>query len=818
MRHAAWTIALLVLGDAAAGWAADEVRVVDRPNTESTNAHYVGNRPPLVNAPFVKLPLRAIAPRGWLRKQLELQAAGFHGHLGEISRFLVKEQNGWLDPQADKHSGWEEVPYWLKGFGVCAYLLGDEPQIAEAKLWIEAALASQQADGWFGPPSNRTRINGAPDLWPNMIMLFCLQDYHDYSGEPRVIELMTRYFDHLQTIPDERFLPGYWDTMRGGDLLFSIYWLYNRTGQESLLELAAKVHRNTARWDQDVINWHNVNMCQAFGEPATYYLQSRAEADLQAAYRNWDKIRAMYGQVPGGLFGGDENCRPGYVGPRQAIETCGIIEAMLSHETLLVISGDALWADRCEDAAFNSLPAALTADIRALRYLTSPNLILSDRRSKSPGLQNSGPMLLMDPHDHRCCQHNWGHGWPYFAQHLWLATPDNGLAAVFFQESRVTAKVADGAEVTIEAETNYPFDGTVRFTIKAERPVAFPLYLRVPGWCANPQLTIGGRAVSLAARPSSYLRLERTWEPGDWVELTLPMQIALRRWEQNQHSVSVDRGPLTYSLRIEEQYVRQGGTDAWPAWEIHPQSPWNYGLVLDAERPADSFEVVHKGWPASDMPFTLEGTPIELRAKGRRIPAWRQDRLGLVGPLQPSPVSTAEPEEAIRLVPMGAARLRISAFPVIGQGPDARPWQEPAKPAFEVQASHCFDGDSLDAVADGLLPANSNDHSIPRMTWWPRRGGREWIAGEFAAPRECSRVAVYWFDDTGVGQCRVPAAWRLLYRQDQTWTPVETREPFGTAKDRLNEVRFGKVETDALRIEVDLQEGFSGGLLEWQVE
>jgi len=818
MRRAAWTIALLAFYPAAAGLAAETVTAVDRPDTQSTNAHYVGNRPPLVNAPFVKLPPRAIFPGGWLRKQLELQAAGFHGHLGEISRFLVKENNGWLDPSADKHSGWEEVPYWLKGFLNCAYLVGDEQQIAEAKIWIEGALASQQPDGWFGPPSNRTRIDGAPDLWPNMIMLFCLQDYHDYTGDPRVIELMSRYCEYLQTIPDERFLPGYWDNMRGGDLLFSVYWLYNRTGQERLLELAAKVHRRTARWDQDVINWHNVNMCQAFGEPATYYLQSKAETDLQAAYRNWQKIRETYGQVPGGLFGGDENCRPGFVGPRQAIETCGIIEAMLSHETLLVISGDPLWADRCEDAAFNSLPAALTADIKALRYLTAPNMILSDRANKSPGLQNSGPMLLMDPHLHRCCQHNWGHGWPYFAQHLWLATPDNGLAAVFFQESRVTAKVADGTEVTIEQETHYPFDGTVRFTIKTPRPVAFPLYLRVPEWCATPRLAIGGRAIDVQGRPSSYLRLDRTWASGDWVELTLPMDIALRRWEKNMNSVSVDRGPLTYSLRIEEQYVRQGGTDDWPAWEIHPASPWNYGLVLDAQDAAASFQVVQKPWPSSDMPFTLEDAPIELRAKGKRIPAWRQDRLGLVGSLQPSPVSSAEPEEAITLIPMGVARLRISSFPVIGQGPDARPWQEPPKPAFEVKASHCFANDSVEAVADGLEPAHSNDHSISRMTWWPRRGGQEWIAAEFAAPRECSRVVVYWFDDTGVGQCRVPAAWRLFYRSGQDWTPVKTDGVFGTAKDRYNDVRFEPVKTDALKIEVDFQQGFSGGVLEWQVK
>ncbi|MEJ2703752.1 MAG: glycoside hydrolase family 127 protein, partial [Sedimentisphaerales bacterium] len=144
---------------------------------------------------------------------------------------------------------------------------------------------------------------------------------------------------------------------------------------------------------------------QGFGEPATFYMQSKNPAHLAAAERNWTKIRDLYGQVPGGMFGGDENCRPGFTGPRQAVETCGMVEMMLSDEILLMISGDTKWADRCEDVAFNSLPAAFTPDLKALHYLTAPNMILCDRKSKSPGLQNGGPMLLYDPHLHRCCRY-----------------------------------------------------------------------------------------------------------------------------------------------------------------------------------------------------------------------------------------------------------------------------------------------------------------------------------------------------------------------------------------------------------------------------
>ena len=155
-------------------------------------------------------------------------------------------------------------------------------------------------------------------------------------------------------------------------------------------------------------------------------------------------IWGTYGQVPGGMFGGDENCRRGYYGPRQGIETCASVEFMLSCEMLLKIAGDLTWADRCEDVAFNTFPPAMTADLQALHYLVSPNQCRLDSKNKAPGIENDGDMFSYDPHRYRCCQHNVAHGWPYFAEHLWMATPDNGLAAVFYAASQVTAKVGDG--------------------------------------------------------------------------------------------------------------------------------------------------------------------------------------------------------------------------------------------------------------------------------------------------------------------------------------------------------------------------------------
>jgi hypothetical protein len=297
------------------------------------------------------------------------------------------------------------------------------------------------------------------------------------------------------------------------------------------------------------------------------------------------------------------------------------------------------------------------------------------------------------------------------------------------------------------------------------------------------------------------------------------MKITLTKWTKNKNSVSVNRGPLTYSLKIGEKYVKAGGTDKWPAWEIHPTTPWNYGLVLKEKDPASSFRVVYKAWPDDDQPFEAIAAPIELRVKAKKIPAWQKDHLGLVGKLQPSPVKSDELTETVTLVPMGCARLRISAFPTIGTGPDAHQWEQPPK-SLPAAASHCWDGDTVAALSDKLLPKNSNDHGIPRFTWWDHKGTTEWVQYDFEQPRKVSGVSVYWFDDTGRGGCRIPKSWRLLYKDGSRWKQAPNLGPccYGLEKDKFNNVKFDPVQTSSLRLEVQLQPNFSAGVLEWRID
>lgn len=406
-----------------------------------------------------------------------------------------------------------------------------------------------------------------------------------------------------------------------------------------------------------------MNICQCFREPAQYYQQSRDPRYFKATERNHDTVWGLYGQVPGGLFGADENARPGYTGPRQGAETCSIVELMHSCQILSRISGDPLWADRCEEAAFNTLPAAMTPDLKGLHYLTAPNQIRLDRANKAPLIENDGDMFSYNPWQFRCCQHNVAMGWPYYCENLWQATPANGLAAMLYAPSSVTAKVGEGSEVTIRESTEYPFDGTVTLAIGTARAVAFPLLLRVPRWSEGARLFVNGKEQKVSAAPASWIVVERNWQNKDTLRLELPMKIAVTVWEKNRNAVSVSYGPLTYALKIGERWQHYGDSEKWPGWEIFPTTPWNFGLIVDLKNPQRSFKVVRPKQPLADQPFTPEAAPVFLKAKGRAVSQWKQEKNGMIGELPEGPVLSREPVKDLILIPMGCARLRVSAFP-----------------------------------------------------------------------------------------------------------------------------------------------------------
>ena len=824
------------IGTGCCNAAKETMKVVSTPSVETQNDFYVGNRSPLLPSPFMKLPVRAINPQGWLRKQLELQADGLTGHLHELSWYCERQGNPWIEPERTgpeiyyqgasdcyHRKGWEKEPYWLRGFSSLGYILEDERIMEETGKWVDAILASQQEDGWFGPVVNKNEN----DAWPNMPMLNVLRSYYEFSGDKRVLDLMTRYFQWQLNNP-RLYQTGWWEQFRAGNDMESVYWLYNQTGETWLLDLVHKIHSRILDWDTpDFKIYHGPNFAMQFREPAQYYLLTKNEELLRATKTEYEKVMNLFGQVPGGMYGADESARLGHNDPRQAAETCAMVESMCSFEILLRMLGEPIWADRCEEVAFNSLPASMSPDYRMLHYLTAPNMVQLDRGDKSPGLRNHGCHLAYDANlwagEYHCCTHNVGMWWPYYTEHLWMATAGNGLGAVMYAPCEVTAKVGNGTEVTITETTDYPFGDSIELSMAMTESVHFPLYLRIPGWCSEAKVLVNGQAVDVEPVALSYVMLDRKWSNADKVKLVLPMNITVKKWTKNKDSVSVNRGPLTYSLKIDEDWRRVGGTDVWPTYEVYPSSPWNYGLVLNEEKPAASFEVVKKTGPVSLQPFDVNSSPIEIRARARKIPQWRLDNLDLVGELQESPALSTEPIETVTLIPMGSARLRISAFPTVNTDSSAQEWA--ITPPFPLASNYNLTH-GIKPLFDGTLPANSGDHSNGVFAWPSnRKGTTEWVQYSYNNSRRVSDVEVYWYDDSPEGwyenqpgtKYRAPQSWRVLYKDGYTWKPVTGASEYTTTLDQFNRVTFDPVVTEALRLEVQLQPDFSAGIIEWKV-
>jgi hypothetical protein len=323
------------------------------------------------------------------------------------------------------------------------------------------------------------------------------------------------------------------------------------------------------------------------------------------------------------------------------------------------------------------------------------------------------------------------------------------------------------------------------------------------------------------SRAGSYLALDRLWSPGDTLAVTFEMPLRVKRWEKNNNAVSVARGPLYFSLKIDERWERYGTVPAWPEWEVFARTPWNYGLAIDSVQPAGSFSLEYRTADPSALPWTPAAMPFTVRTTGRRIEGWQLDHRGLLAPLQKSPARTTLPEETIELIPMGAARLRISAFPAVTPGPDGVEWVPPPPPKpipFKISYSYINRYEDPDAVADGFEPKSSNDESLTRASWYGHKGSAEWIQYDFPGEREISRASVYWYDDGEDGECRAPESWRLLYRKGDEWIPVSPSTAYTTNLNTYNTVTFASIRSTGIRMEVRLRKDFTAGVLEWKVE
>ena len=624
--------------------------------------------PSLLPLAIKPLPVGSVRPAGWLREQLITQSEGLSGHLDEFWPDVA--QSGWIGGQAE---GWERGPYWLDGVVPLAYLLGDARLIAKVRRWMGYVLDHQYDDGWLGPVRDTARGDKyrACDPWPVFVFLKALTQFESATGDPRVIPALKRFLRMLYGLLREQPLFD-WGMYRWADLVLSIHWLWERTGESWLLEFASLVHEQGYDWrahfddfsyphkmaaEDCVFGTHVVNNAMALKQPGVWSRQSGDPGDREAISGMIGVLDRYHGQATG-VFTGDEH----YAGlsPSQGTELCAVVEYLFSLETLLSILGEPWLGDRLERIAYNALPATFAPDMWSHQYDQQANQVVC-RVSEDRVYTNNGPeanIFGLEP-NYGCCTSNMHQGWPKFAAHLWMRSADGGLVAVAHAPCEVETEV-QGVQVAVEVETDYPFDEIVRYRVKAFQSVHFPLRLRIPVWAEDATVSVNSEPAQGAACGTFY-GLEREWLGETEVTLRLPMPTRVTR--RYHGSASISRGPLVYSLRIGEDWRAIGGEAPRQDWEVHPTSPWNYALSLDLAHPERSIEFEQRELGAT--PFSPQGAPVVARVLGRRLPEWSIEHSAAAPPPQ-SPVHSEAPLEPLELVPFGCTNLRVTEFPVLG--------------------------------------------------------------------------------------------------------------------------------------------------------
>ena len=610
------------------------------------------------------LPLGAIRPRGWLRDQLRIQADGLSGHLDEFWPDIA--DSAWIGGRAE---GWERGPYWLDGIVPLAYLLDDALLKAKAQSWIDYILAHQAADGWLGPVRGGERYREY-DPWPQFVVFKALTQYEAATGDARIVPAMIEALEGIGLRLKEQPLFD-WGRFRWADLAVSIHWLYERVRAGWLLELCARAREQGYDWrahfaplqftgkvapEQCDLRTHVVNNAMGVKQPGVWYRQSMDAGDRNAVFQILASLDAYHGQATG-VFTGDEH----FAGrnPSQGTELCAVVELMYSLEVLISILGEPALADRLERVAFNALPAAFKPDMWAHQYDQQANQVIC-RVAEDRVYTSNGPdanIFGLAP-NYGCCTANMHQGWPKFVTHLWMESTDGGLVAVAYAPCRIETTIA-GVHVSVEVETEYPFGESIRIVVEVAEPVTFPLMLRIPAWASGAVIGIEG-GVTAEAVPGSYHRVARQWHGATTVTMHLPMEPRIER--RYRGSVAIQRGPLAYSLRIEENWRLIGGLPPHGDWEVHPTSPWNYGLHVGRQHCRSQLRFESRGVRA--RPFSPEGAPMVAHVKGRRVPSWTIEHGAAAAPPQ-SPVHSSEPITELELIPYGCSNLRVTEFPVL---------------------------------------------------------------------------------------------------------------------------------------------------------
>jgi DUF1680 family protein len=613
--------------------------------------------------------------------------------------------------------------------------------------------------------------------------------------------------------------------------------LYRQTGDTNWLKLAkffldvrgaggeySQDHKPVLQQDKAV--GHAVRANYMYSGMADVAALTGDQRYLQAITKIWDNVVGTKLHLTGGCgaLASGEAYGDNYELPHRCYnETCAAVAFLFWNHRMFLMTGDAKYMDVFERSLYNGVLSGVSLSGDRFFY---PNPLEYDGRTKNNhGYAGRAPWFGC-----ACCPPNVLRTLASLGDYAY-AVQGNKLFINLYAQGNATATVA-GHKVKLEQTTSYPWNGLIKMSVTPEKPGPFTLCLRIPGWVegkplpsdlytyddATPAkwtLKVNGKAVSFTkAAPASpapglkatlppsdgerdgvrgraeikdgFALITREWKANDTVTLELPMPV--RRVAGNakiaatRNQVALERGPIVYAFE---------GID-------------NDGSVFDAVLPTAA-----RITPEHRKDFLGGVTVLKISRAERAV---RTD----AGKLETKPAKLLAIPYATwanrGLMPMGVWLARDAA--------NARP---PMKPTLASQAkvtvSFARDGMNLAPINDQLMPQNFTDGFAPNFDFWPHKGTTEWINYEFTQPASVKSVTVSWFDDSGSGECHLPASWRVLYRTGEgKWEPVKNPSAYAIKKRDPVKITFDAVTTKALRLEVQLPKDFSAGLYEWDVE
>jgi len=697
-----------------------------------------------------------------------------------------------------------------------AYSLQNRPD-PELEAYVDDVIdqiaAAQWPDGYLytyysiprQPEKRWTDLGAMHELYCAGHFFEAAAAYYQVTGKRKILDVAVRLADHIDSV----FGPGRRHDVPGHEEIeIGLVKLYRVTGQDRYLDLAKfflDERGNTAHRErlyglycQDHLPVTQQSRAVGHAVRAGYLYCGMADVAAlvgDAAYvaaidRLWDDVLTGKTYLTGGIGArhGGEAFGESYELPNKSAynETCAAIANAMWNHRLFLLHGHARYIDVLERIIYNGFLSGVALEGNRFFY---PNPLASD------GGYERSPWFGC-----ACCPVNIVRFVPSIPGYVFAAGDGTAYVNLYIGGAG-TVRLARGS-VRLEQKTRYPWDGHVAIRVEPHGDREFAIALRIPGWARDeampgdlyrfltpsdrkPVVRLNGENQPIELE-DGYVVLRRSWVDGDVIELELPMPIrrvlAHPSVQADLGRVALQRGPMVYCFE-----------------EADNGSQFDH-LLLGDDAP---FKAEHRADLLGGV-TVLVGTVAAcatqedglLRKEARTITAipyyaWAHRGAGAMRVWLPRTEGAVRPLPA----PTIASRSKVSTSFLSDVG-----------------------NNRLTGVNDQIVPRSSNDKEVVHLHWWPHKGTTEWVQYDFAEPATVRRVKVYWFDDTGEGECRVPASWRLLYREGDAWRPVQVQGSYGVAKDTLNEVVFEPVRTDGLRMEVTCREGFSTGVKEWIVE